>query len=90
MMNANYTKAQTQRWLLVLDVTATLILLGSATLLIWNAHAAGLAAGTGAVDAGRIPMWNMLTALAFFMGAFAWLFGRFFKDRLVEINSPWA
>ena len=90
MMNVKYTRADTARWLLVLDVAATIVLLASATALVWNAYASGQAAGTGAADAGRLALWNMLTSLAFFMGAFAWLFARFFKGRFAEINTPWA
>ena len=41
MMNAKYEKQDVKTWLLLLDVAVTLIMLGSAFLLIYNSFLAG-------------------------------------------------
>lgn len=91
MMNAKYEKRDIQSWLLLLDVAVTLIMLGSAFLLVYNAFLAGqkLGAGIGSTAEQRMHYWAMMTSIAFLVGSLAYLFSRYFKDRFAEINNPW-
>ncbi|MDX1612160.1 MAG: hypothetical protein R3185_07305 [Candidatus Thermoplasmatota archaeon] len=91
MMNAKYEKQDVKTWLLLLDVAVTLIMLGSAFLLIYNSYMAGakLADGLGSTPEQRAHYWTMMTSIAFLVGSLAYLFGRYFKDRFAEVNNPW-
>lgn len=92
MMNVNYEKRDVKTWLLLLDVTVTLIMVASTALLIYNSYMAGLklGQGLGATVDQRAHYWAMMTAVAFLTGSLAYLFSRYFKDRFAEIHNPWV
>jgi hypothetical protein len=91
MMNVKYEKQDVQGWLLALDVVVTVVLVVSATLLIYNSYMAGalLGAAGESTAAQRLRYWRMMTNVAFLTGSLAYLFGRYFKDRFAELHNPW-
>jgi sterol desaturase/sphingolipid hydroxylase (fatty acid hydroxylase superfamily) len=92
MMNVKYEKQDVKGWFLLLDVVVTLVLLTSTILLVYNAYMAGakLGAGAGSTPDQRGHYWAMMTSVAFLTGSLAYLFGRYFKHRLAEVNNPWV
>ena len=91
-MNVKYEKRDVKTWLLLLDVAVTLILLASMFLLVYHAYVAGAQLGGGGRSTAeqRDHYWSMMTSVAFLVGSLAWIFGRYFKDRLAEVNNPWV
>ena len=91
MMNAQYEKRDVKTWLLLLDVTVTLVLLASMFLLIYHSYMAGQSLGGALVSTAeqRAHYWAMMTSVAFLTGSLAYLFARYFKDRFAEVNNPW-
>lgn len=91
MMNVKYEKRDVKAWLLLLDVTITLVLLASLSLLIYHSYVAGvmLGSGEGSTAEQRDHYWAMMTSVAFLVGSLSYLFGRYFKDRFAEVNNPW-
>jgi len=92
MMNAKYEKQDVKSWMLLLDAVVTLVMVVSAVLLVYNAYMAGakLGSGLGSTPDQRVHYWTMMTSVAFLVGSLAYLFGRYFKHRLAEINNPWV
>ncbi len=90
MMNTKYEKQDVKGWMLLIDVVVTLVMIASAVMLVYNAYLAGAKLGAGVAGAEqRMHYWTMMTSVAFLVGSLAYLFGRYFKDRLAEVHNPW-
>ncbi|HVL48339.1 MAG TPA: hypothetical protein VM889_07275 [Candidatus Thermoplasmatota archaeon] len=89
MVTSRFDRRDTKKILLYVDLAVILVFAVSLVLLVKDAYAAGFYEASAAGERLGQSLWFMARETAFLVASLAWIFFRFFKDKLVEIQNPW-
>lgn len=89
MMTQNFEKQEIKRFLFYGDILVVGIFVIALALLVRDAYFAGWYMATGNTAEHTRNLWYMARETAFLTASLAWIFVRFFKDKLQSLNDPW-
>ncbi len=89
-MTENLEKRDVKRMLFYGDILVVGIFVIALALLVRDAYSAGFYYAANDLDAHTRSLWYMARETAFLTAALAWIFVRFFKDKLVDLQNPWT
>lgn len=90
MMATHYERRDVKRFLLYVDLVVVAIFVTALVLLVKDAYAAGFYEATASGENLGQNLWYMARETAFLVASLAWIFFRFFKDKITELQSPWS
>lgn len=89
MMTENLEKQDWKRIMFYADIVVVGVFLIALGLALHDTYYAGYYRATGAHHAEAATMWNIAKEAAFITGALAWIFVRYFRNRISKLQHPW-
>lgn len=88
-MTERLEKRDWKRIMFYADLLVVGVFLVSLTLAVLDTYNAGYHRGAGAHAAEAQAMWSIAKEAAFITGSLAWIFVRYFRNRIAKLQHPW-
>lgn len=89
MMTARFEKKDFKRMFILADLLVLGIFALSLTMLVRDAYIAGFWDQRDPTQ-HTLQYWYMMRDIVFLVASVCWIFVRYFKDKIVAMQNPWA
>lgn len=89
MMTERLEKRDRKRLMFYADLLVVGVFLVALALVVYDAYLAGYYRAVGNSSQEAQVMWSIAKEAAFITGALAWIFVRYFRNRIAKLQHPW-